>query len=136
MSRTESIARTPRLLACAFAGCTLAFAVADEQDIVPPPSDEVHSVKLGLLEIEWDGSLRLETNRSRPVKIGTDQYGRSAEVAEVLVRSGMVRKGDVILRLDKTDIDEAIEDATTALDEKKTQLEIATRNLGIEDEAM
>ena len=87
-------------------------------------------------KIEWDGSLRLETNRSRPVKIGTDQYGRSAEVAEVLVRSGMVRKGDVILRLDTTDIDEAIEDATTALDEKKTQLEIATRNRGIEDEAM
>ena len=136
MPRSGSIDRTPRLLACAIAGCTLAFAVAEEQDIVPPPSDEVHSVKLGVLEIEWDGSLRLETNRSRPVKVGADQYGRGAEVAEVLVRSGMVRKGDVILRLDTTEIDEAIEDATTALDEKKTQLEIATRNRGIEDEAM
>jgi len=136
MPRPGPITRVSHLFACAAAGCTIAFAVADEQDIVPPPADEVHSVKLGVLEVEWDSNLRLETNRSRPIKVGADQYGRGTEVAEVLVRSGMVRKGDVILRLDTTDIDEAIEDAATALSEKKTQLEIASRNRIVEDEAM
>ncbi|GEM_PF-1650690 len=110
--------------------------VAAEDEIVPPPAEETHTVKMGVLEITWDGDLRLETNRSRPLKVGTDQFGRSAEIAEVLVRSGMVRKGDVILRLDTTDIDEAIEDAEIAVKENDVRLDIAARNRRIDDESM
>lgn len=126
--------RTLPLLASALIASVAIPSLAD--DGTPPPAEELHTVKLGMLEKDWDGTLRLETNRSRPVKIGADQYSRSAEVAEVLVRSGAVRKGDILLRLDTTEIDEAIEDATTALEEKKVQIDIADRTRAIEDESM
>ena len=114
----------------------LAIPVLADESTEPAPANELHTVKLGTLEKTWDGMLRLETNRSRPVKIGAEQYSRSAEIAEVLVRSGTVRKGDVILRLDTTEIDEAIRDAKIALEERKVQIEIADRTRAIEDESM
>jgi len=114
----------------------LATPILADESTEPAPANELHTVKLGTLEKTWDGLLRLETNRSRPVKIGAEQYSRSAEIAEVLVRSGTVRKGDVILRLDTTEIDEAIRDAKTALEEKQVQIEIANRTRAMEDESM
>lgn len=116
---------------------TILTATAEESiplEAITPA--ESHDVKLGSLEVEWSDDLRIEAEQSRPIKVGGEEWGRSAEIVEVLVRSGMVRKGDTLLRLDTTEIDEAIDKAKTALAELKTRQDIDRRTRAIEQEAM
>lgn len=117
--------------------CAIPMIAADDSmplDPVAMPSS--HVVKLGSLEVEWSDDLRLEAERSRPIKVDSEEWSRSAQVSDVLTRSGMVRKGDVLIRLDTTDLDEAIDKAKTALTELKTRQDIELRTRSIEQEAM
>ena len=125
------------IIIAALLAATLPMMAADEAvPLVPLATPDTHVVKLGSLEVQWSEELRLEAEQSRPIKVGSEEWGRSAEVLEVLTRSGLVRKGDTLLRLDTTDIDEAIDNAKTALAELKTRQDIDRRTRAIEQESM
>ena len=125
---TNCLVSVPLLLASA-----LLLAAADDVSLLQPTE---HTVKMGQLEVEWNGDLRLNSTRSHGVNADTAEWGRSAEIADIGIRDGHVVKGDVIMTLDTTDIDEAIEDARTALAELNTRQDIAKRTREIEAESM
>ena len=127
-SATNCLVSVPLLLASA-----LLLAAADDVSLLQQTE---HTVKMGQLEVEWNGDLRLNSTRSHGVNADTAEWGRSAEIADIDIRDGHVIKGDVIMTLDTTDIDEAIEDARTALAELNTRQDISKRTRKIEAEGM
>ncbi len=112
----------------------LLMAAVEDTDQTPRYSE--HIVKLGNLEVEWEGDLRLEPIDTHSINVDTEQWNQQAEVLDVIVRDGVVRRGDVLLRLDTTGIDEAILEAQTALDELKTRTDISRQTRAIEAESM
>jgi len=123
----------PCIIALAFSPLLL-LAAAEEPEEAPRYSE--HVVKLGNLEVEWEGNLRLEPINTHSINVDTDQWNQQAEVLDVVVRDGIVRRGDVLLRLDTTRIDEAIAEAMTALEELKTRTDISEKTRAIEAESM
>ncbi len=121
------------IITLAFSPLLLMAAVEDSEQA---PRYSEHVVKLGNLDVEWEGDLRLEPISTHSINVDTDQWNQQAEVLDVVVRDGIVRRGDVLLRLDTTRIDEAITEAQTALDELKARTHISERTRAIEAESM
>lgn len=112
----------------------LLLAAADDGALIHQPTE--HTVKMGQLEVEWNGTLRLNSSHSRGVNADTEEWARGVEITDIAIRGGHVLRGDVIMTLDTTDIDEAIDDAKTSLTELETRQDISKQTRAIEAEGM
>ena len=63
----------------------LLLAAAEDTDNATRYSE--HIVKLGNLEVEWEGDLRLEPINTHSINVDTEQWNQQAEVLDVVVRA-------------------------------------------------
>jgi HlyD family secretion protein len=96
---------------------------------LPDVSKQVAVVKRGSLEVTVEGTGSI--NAAREVELSFSQGGR---VAEVDVRAGQqVQKGDVLARLDTTELELKVKQAEANLESAQAQLEQLTEQPSDED---
>ena len=105
--------------------CAMSLEASAQTDASSPSLANQHVVKPIdlILRVEREG--RIESADKTKVRLIPQEYKGAFEVTEVLRRSGRVKKGDVLLRLEGEALNNEIIAAQMAFDHAKKRLQIA-----------
>ncbi|MGA1709015.1 MAG: hypothetical protein ACO4CI_10045, partial [Phycisphaerales bacterium] len=109
-------ARTMWVGGVATAGAATVAAAA----FAPPPG----TVEATPIELRFEGTGRLAAARKMPVRLVPKAFRGSFLVNEVLFEGGPVEAGDVLIRLETAEIEEALERARVELEEASLRLDL------------
>lgn len=113
---------------------SLAFvlvAVLSASAVALPP----WTVEATPIELRLEASGRLVAARKLPIRLVPKAYRGSFVVGEVLVEGGPVEAGEVLLRLETAEIEEALERARTELEEASLRLDLLREEQRIAEES-
>ena len=132
---TSPIARCTRPAEAGFArvGAALtAIAAGSMAYAAPLPPWTVEATPI---ELRLDASGRLAAARKLPIRLVPKGYRGGFVVSEVLVDGGPVEAGDVLVRLETAEIEEALERSRLELEEASLRLDLLGEEQRIAEEA-
>jgi hypothetical protein len=114
-------------------------AVEDAPDEADAAAGEtaptLHIVERGDLTLRIERHGRIDSHARAKVRIAPEAYNGTLEIAEVMQRGGQVQRGDVLVRLRRDPIDDAIRSSRESLDEQRMRLGLAAEEREVLAEA-
>lgn len=105
-----------RLIPLALAACLVPLG-ADESK-----KERTHTVDVGTIPVCAEATGPLSAAEKAEVRLKPEKYADALTAVEVVPSGRVVKKGEVLLRIDRKKYDEAVKDSTEALDDAEKEL--------------